>query len=152
MPNPAIDNKNGETPQINDKALSALPDNSKYIPKKIPVETILELRNKGLSMSQVATLLGCTKPNIVNRLKSINHKLNTLKDYKSNIGDILALKHRSVINHLTNDKLKDASAYQLVGMSGILFDKWRIAEDKSTQNIGIIHSDIAAIKAQEGDK
>ena len=103
-------------------------------PKQIPIETIMEYRRKGLSMSDVARIVGCSKPNIVQRLNRMNAELVQVDHYKSNRADFLALKQMRMLNQITEPKLKDASAYQLAGMFGILYDKERLERGQSTSN------------------
>lgn len=106
-------------------------------PKNIPIESILELRNKGLSLSQVGKVLGCSSVNVSNRLKQYQPTFERLEHFKKNTSDIFTLKLSEVINALTLDEIKKASP-QVKGMLiGILYDKLRLEKGLSTQNISV---------------
>ena len=120
-------------------------------PKGIPIETILEYRKKKLSCAEIGVLLGCDKSNISRRLQPYQDDIDNLDLYKTHRADIIALTGRQILKHLTPDRLEKASAYQLAGMYGILYDKERLERGQSTANIHSIHDDIAAIKSLKGD-
>ena len=126
--------------------------NAKYRPKNIPIETILEYRNKGLSPPQIAKLLNCNKSNIFRRLQKIDQELNHFQNYKKHRADIIGLKSRQILKHMDDAKLEKASAYQLAGMFGILYDKERLERDKSTQNVGMVLQNIAYLRTIDDDK
>ena len=124
-------------------------DISKYAPKYIPIESIIEYYRKGLSKTDIAKVLGCHHSNISNRLKPYLDEIETLDVYKAHRADVIALKGKEILKNITPDKIEKASAYQLTGMYSILYDKERLERGESTANIANIHGDIAAIKAQE---
>ena len=105
--------------------------------KNIPIESILELREKGLTMEQTAKILDCTTANISKRLKQHTPIFERIERFKRHRADIFTLKQAEVINALTPDEIKKAPA-QVKGMLlGILYDKERIERGLSTQNISV---------------
>ena len=137
---------------MTDNQTEALPDMSKYIPKDIPIESIVEYRSRGMSYNEIATLTGCTKSNVIQRLQTVNAQIDALPNYKKHRADVIALTGRRILSHLTQDKLKAASAYQLTGMYGILYDKERLEREQSTANISIRMATIAALQREIEDK
>ena len=105
-------------------------------PKGIPLEKIIKLRSKGLSLKEVANVLGCSEANISLRLKDHLDDLDALDDFKQVRGDTLALYQRKLINSLNTGDIQKASPYQRVGMFGILYDKERLERGQTTENIG----------------
>jgi len=131
-----------------DSMTGNLPDTIDTKPprKTIPIELILEYKAKNLTTREIAALVGCDHSNIVRRLQRVSDKIATLPQYKRNLSDVLLVKQREVLNHVTEAKLKDCSGYQLVGMQKLLYDQWRLETDQSTSNVATIHQDIAALK------
>jgi len=136
----------------NSPDLTNLPKKSKYAPKYIPTESILEFRSKGLTHAQIAQLLGCNRSAITQRLLKIDSELQNLDNYKKHRADVIMLKGRQVLKNITPSKLQKASAYQLAGMFGILYDKERLERDKSTQNVGMVLQNIAYLRTIDDDK
>jgi len=105
-------------------------------PKGIPLEKIIKLRSKGLSLKEVANVLGCSEANISLRLKDHLDDLDALDDFKQVRGDTLALYQRKLLKSLSSGDIQKASPYQRVGMFGILYDKERLERGQTTENIG----------------
>jgi len=116
-------------------------------PKYTPIEKILKYRKQGLSLPEIGGILGISKQAVHQRLQPYAEELENLEDYKEHRADILALKGRQILKNIDNDRLEKASAYQLAGMYGILYDKERLERGESTHNIASIHSDIQELKA-----
>ena len=107
-------------------------------PKGIPLEKIIKLRAKGLSLEEIAGALGCSIANISIRLKDHMEDLDALNDFKEAKADTLALYQRKLINSLNTGDIQKASPYQRVGMFGILYDKERLERGQTTENIGYV--------------
>jgi hypothetical protein len=130
---------------MTDTALQTVNDieNEKNIPELkfnelttvIPISKIIELRNKKLTYSQIGKILGCSRENICMRLQPFRHSIENIKQVKDNRADTLAVISDTVLNSLTIEDIKKASAYQRVGMFGILYDKERLERGESTQNV-----------------
>jgi len=104
-------------------------------PKGIPIEVIITYRKKGLTTQEIGTLLGCSHSAIVQRLRDYKGYIDNIGAIKQNKSDLLHIKQAQLLNHLTLDEIKKASAYQKVGMFGLLYDKARLEDNKSTSNV-----------------
>jgi len=118
------------------ESLPTITDTASPAPKNIPIESIIEYRRKGLTTREIATLLNCSHPNIVQRLQTLTDDVDSLDSYKIHRADILALNGRKLLSKITDEKLQKASAYQLAGMYGILYDKERLERGQTTANVG----------------
>ena len=104
--------------------------------KFIPISAIIELMEvKGLNQAQTAKVLGCSKPNISNRLKALDYTPGYLKSFKDNRADVLSALQAQIVKHITPEKLQKASAYQLTGMMSLLHNQERLERGQSTENI-----------------
>ena len=105
---------------------------------KIDLEKALRYRlHNNMSYEEIGDLMGVCKQSVHKRLQPYLHDIEdipTLKKYKS---DIIHAKQLKILTELTDEKLKESTAYQLTGMFGILYDKARLEDDKSTQNVDI---------------
>lgn len=111
-------------------------------PKGIPISKIIELRNKHLTFKEIGKIVGCSKQNVVERLQPYRQEIENLQSYKENRADVLAVVNSKILNSLSDEDIKNASAYQKVGMFGILYDKERLERGQAT---GITeHRDIQA--------
>ena len=86
-------------------------------------------------MSQIAKILGCSKPNIVMRLKKIGYEVDSLNNFKEAKADILELELKRNIQSITDADRKKASYYNKVVSIGILIDKIQLLTGKATSNI-----------------
>ena len=129
-----------------------LPIPSTYAPKGIPIEKIIEYRRKGLSVRAIATLVGCSHTNIVERLQAVSNDIDTLPEYMIHKADILTLTGKRIINHLTDDKLQKASAYQLTGMYGKINQHDRLERDLSTANTMTVIADLEALRKERDEQ
>ena len=102
----------------------------------IHMERIIALRNKGLSLAEIAGVLNCSKQNIHERLQGYAEDIDALQDFKDNKADTLAVYQRRMLNSLTPGDIKSASPYQRVGMFALLYDKERLERGQTTENIG----------------
>lgn len=118
--------------------------------KGIRLAKIIALRKKGLSVNEVARALGCTPENIMNRLQSEGldrFDPSVVESYRKAESDILAFQETRLLGGLTDQKIKKAGVKDLGITFGIMFDKRRLSEGKSTANIATY----AFIRRQQGD-
>ena len=113
-----------------------------YAPKGIPLDRVRELiTTRGMSYAEAAKILGCSKVTVWQRCQ--RHGImsqGSIKRFRAHRADVLANKQAMILNTLTEEDIKAQSAYQRVGMFGILYDKERLELDKSTENIaGLQH-------------
>ena len=89
-----------------------------------------------LSYSQIAAIQGVTKQAVHQRIKDLLPIPET-RVYQDHRADILANLQLKLLSHLDERRLKKASAYQLVGSAGLLYDKERLERGQSTANHAI---------------
>ena len=119
--------------QAQENSTNETSDTSKYAPKNIPIDLIIDyIENKGLNQTETAKLLGCDSSNISRQIAKYNIKPGYLKKFKNGRADILAFYQKVVLSYLTSDKLKKASAAKLATIFGILYDKERL--ERMAQN------------------
>lgn len=126
-----------------------------YEHKDIPIARIIELRNKQLTYQEIANLLGCTKENICQRLRPYKQTIDNLKSVKEHRADTLTVVSSSILNSLTEEDIKKSSAYQKVGMFGVLYDKERLERGQVTEITGHAHisgtiQDLMALARERG--
>lgn len=125
------------------------PDKPDTAPKGIPIETILELRNKNLTLEQIGKIVGCTKQTVSQRLKDYEPTFQKIEHLKKHRADILTLKQGEILNALTEDEIKKASP-QVKGMLfGILYDKERLERGQSTENISVFSRVVEAADSDD---
>ncbi len=112
------------------------------IEDSIPIAKIIELRNKELSYQEIASILGCSLQNIHQRLQPFRQSIEYLQAIKDNRADTLTVIGDSILTSLNHKDLQKASAYQKVGMAGLLHNMERLERDKSTANVAHVHKGI----------
>jgi len=137
MPNDIEHNMQNSIEQNIPNSITDVNDPSPYAPKDIPLQKLIELRSKGLSYQEIAKIVGCSKPNVFYRLQEYKEEIDNLEAFKKHRADILSLKQSQILNSLTIEDIKECSAYQRVGMFGILHQNERLARDQSTGNIAV---------------
>ena len=116
--------------------------------KNIPIELLIDYRSKGLTLTEIAKLVGCDHSNVSRRLNALIEDIDSLPKYKQNRADIMALKGKQALNSITSEKLQKASPSQAAMVYGVLYDKERLERDQATANVNImasIHTDITGI-------
>jgi transcriptional regulator len=121
-------------------------------PKKIPIEYILELRDKKLSPTEIAKRLECSIANITQRLKRYDERIGSVEAFKKHRAEVMAEKQKEVLGHLTEEKLKKANAKDLCIVYGTLYDKERLERGQSTTNVGLQASVKIAEDIASGNK
>lgn len=86
--------------------ISSLPDNSIYSRKGIQLQKLVALRQKGLSYDQVAKAAGCSKANVILRLRGLPG-CEEVEAYKENRANIFAGYQEKILSiHLTDAMIK----------------------------------------------
>lgn len=125
--------------------------------KNISLEEMIDFSEKGLTHAQIGQMVGCSAANVTARFGKVGYTPERLKAYKLHRADIFTEKQRQIMDAISPAKLEKSTAYQLVGMGGILYDKERLERGESTQNIAYadmakngqdINSEIATLKAE----
>lgn len=115
--------------------LPNLPEPSPYAPKGLSVDKMIALRDKGLSFQQIADIMKCSKKNVIQRLEYVGYDQEKIDHYKNNRADILVLDQLRYRSHITNAKLKKASASDLSKMVSFKYNEERTERGLSTENI-----------------
>jgi len=113
-------------------SLTTLPDST---PKGIPIADIIEYRERGLSYAEVAKLVGCSKPNVIERLQTAGKEIEATNNYKKHRADTFANMGSRLINSFTPGDIKKMSGLQKATAVGIFYDKERLERDLSTDNV-----------------
>ena len=103
--------------------------------------------NNNLSYRQIADMQGVTPQAIHSAIKDLLPVPET-KTYKENRADILAHIQLKLLSQLDDDRLKRMPAASAVLAACQLYDKERLERGMSSENIQLIHADIAKIKGQ----
>jgi len=106
--------------------------------KNIPIETIIEYRNRGLSYTEIAKLTGCSRQNVHQRLETVEYSKEDLDHFKKHRGDVFAFLQSKLLNSIDSDAIKGMQPYQRIIGASIMYDKERLEQGKSTGNINIL--------------
>ena len=127
--------------------LATTPDASQDLPvitEEIPMARIIELYKKELTHAEIGAILGCSAPNITQRLQRVKGHIDALPAIKNHTSDMLhMIKHKNLSELLARD-IKDESYHSLTVDTGIIYDKARLEDDKSTSNIAHVHEGYTA--------
>ena len=106
----------------------------------IPIAKMLKLKldHPNLSYEKIGKLLGCTKANVIQRLRPYKDEIESLPAFKKNRGDILAIVQNKLLNSISLDDIKGASLLQKVTAMGVLYDKERLETGQSTSNTSVL--------------
>ena len=122
-------------------------------PKMIPIERMLQLKDKNLTDEEIATILGCNRSNVSRRLAEHAPRLQRIDNYKKYRADVLTDLQIKVLDNVTDAKLKESSATQLITGMAILYDKERLERGQSTSNMsvaGLVESHSVNLEALSG--
>ena len=108
--------------------------------ESIPIAKLIELRtqNPNLTYQQIGDMVGCSKVNVINRLKPYKEEIESLPTFKKSRGDIFALVQSKLLNSITVDDIKDASLLQKTTAMCQLYDKERLETGQSTSNTSVL--------------
>ena len=106
-------------------------------PPRIPDDTLITLRDKGLSIQAIAAATSMPAANVWERLKKLGYAsldaATKVKD-KAELLDLLQLR---ILDSITPDVIEKSSLLQRVTAAGILYDKGRLERGLSTANLAI---------------
>jgi hypothetical protein len=129
-------------------------------PKGIELNQIvsLKLNNPRLTIPEAEKILGCSKQNIYQRLATIGETwaslIDSIEKFDNKEISLLSFKKKLALDSLTPEKLQKESAVQNSTVYCQLFDKQRLLQEKSTENIalGVIVEDRKAIDTEVEEK
>ena len=101
-----------------------------------------------LNSYQVAKLCDTDHSHVIKTLQRYEIDKQNVIHYKNNRADILADLQHKLLSSITIDEIKKAPlGTRILGMAQ-LYDKERLERGMSSENIQLIHADIAKIKGQ----
>lgn len=121
----------------------AYQDDQVIVPPDLPIRLnvsnakLIELRQKGLSYSQIEKLTGIDSSTAFCRLKAIGYKDGDINAFKAHRADILTLKQINLLNALNEKTIAAMPGRDLVVATGILYDKERLERGQSSINIDL---------------
>lgn len=128
-------------------------------PKKAPHMITEGDKSKVMSLTfgtkmtgpEIAEATGLSPSSVYN----IQHELERNKDlidlYKARRADILACQQVRADKHLTDEKLEESSAVELVNITDKLFKMERLERGETTENVGVMVAYINKIKEEDRD-
>ena len=121
--------------------------------KDISLIRLIELKKKGLSFQEVAAIAKSSKQNVQQRLEPFMDAIQHLDAIKEHRADHLTVISHSVLSSLTGEDIQKASAYQRVGMAGLLHNMERLERGQSTANVAYadMGRSVAAAEARKAD-
>ncbi len=107
------------------------------IAKKAPfsLEEMVDLRGKGVSLSQIGRMAGISKQAVSQRLKSSGLAPEEIREFTKDRSLILRGKQKLVLSAITPEKVKTMSVRDAAVAAGILIDKQRLIDGESTANV-----------------
>ena len=114
--------------------------------KKIPIELLIDLKEKGLSHAQIGKVVKCSPQNITQRLQA--EGLETLAEYKENKDAVFEHLQQKIIKSIADEDIKKAPFGSRVTAAAILEDKIRLVRGQSTENKSVLVAELKS--AQEG--
>jgi predicted DNA-binding protein YlxM (UPF0122 family) len=112
-----------------------LPAPNSSAPKGIPLSKIVALHAKGISLSEIAAVVGCSKQAISDRLKGTN--LDDLRDYQDNKPLHMTHLQKRLVDSLSDADITKMSPYQRIIGSAILEDKFMPKQQQTTNVLAI---------------
>lgn len=110
---------------------------SKYRPKYIPIQDIIEYLRKGLTQAEVARLYGVHPSSISAMMSRHRVSLQSLDTLKKHRADVFASISARILNSITEKDITSATLLQKLTAIGIIYDKERLERGKSTANISV---------------
>ena len=99
---------------------------SKYAPKNATKTIITMATNTDASATEIAKTANVSTQAVYQTLERHGISYKRLESYKNNRADILAGMQTKILKHIDEARLKKASAFQLIGSLGLLYDKERL--------------------------
>lgn len=116
----------------------------KHAPSKYDIKKMIQLRNQGASMGDIAKVTGAPKSSVHLILKEVKSMLvpsEQLEEYRANqaaVMDSIGMVYGQRL--LDQDAIKGASALQAASVLGIVTDKSRLIRGESTSNSIVLHA------------
>jgi hypothetical protein len=101
------------------------------------VELIAALGLCNGNITKTAEQLGVSRAAVIKRKKTIPEGViaPTIKEFRKERADVFAHIQRACLQYITPEKLKKASLQQIGTLFGIMYDKERLEQNLSTENV-----------------
>ena len=123
--------------QLTSQEVPGTPKNGSSAHKNIPLIRVLELRKKGLSFNEIGAIVGCSHQDVQQRLAPFTEALEHLPTIKEHRADLFTVYGHGILSSLQAEDIAKASAYQRVGMAGLLHNMERLERGQSTANVSV---------------
>ena len=99
-------------------------------PKYIPIESLIQYADKGLSYEQIGKQVGCSSANVSNRFKSFGYTPERVRAFNQSKTSILSVLQANILNSIDIESIKKAPLQTKVWCYGVLHDKQADLERK----------------------
>ena len=103
----------------------------------VPIGRMIALRKRKLSYSEIGAIVGCTKQNVQQRLQPFVQRVDHLQEIRDAKIDQMVIVESMMLDELTIRNYKGESLRDIAVSHGIMVDKRRLEEDKSTSNVAV---------------
>lgn len=121
----------------------------------ISLEEMVDLKAKGLSLAQIGKMAGISKQGVSQRLKASGLDPAEIGQFKRDKSLILHAKQKILLEHITPERVKTMTVRDATVSLGIIYDKTRLQDDKSTVNLADhftqVNISLTALKSDEID-
>jgi DNA invertase Pin-like site-specific DNA recombinase len=93
-----------------------------------------------LSQQSVADEAGVSRRTVSEVLAKYSINQDELEDYRANQADILLGLQKRISKSISDEEIKKAPFRDKIVAAGILYDKYRLQTNQSTQNVASLHS------------
>jgi len=104
---------------------------------KINLAKLIELRSKGLTVTEIGKYFDCSKQAVSQSLDRFDSDPLHLKDFKEKKADVYEFIQSEVIHSLDRESIHKTPFTQRIVSVGILEDKIRLIRGQSTGNISV---------------
>lgn len=99
---------------------------------------IIKLKAKGYNLKEIAEKLDLSYGHVKNVSSAFKYDKDALEHFKQNQADCILNLAKDVLSTLTLEDVMQVNAYQRAVIFSILYEKYRLVSNQSTQNINII--------------
>lgn len=118
---------------------------------KIDVAKAVEMRLRGLTLEEIGNQFGATKGAVHQAISKYCPDAMDVRVYKHNESDLITALKSKVLYSMNDEKIDGMSGLQAVTAFGILTDKQRLIDGKSTANIeSVINSAMDLANEKDG--
>lgn len=106
------------------------------------IEEIADLRGKGVSLAQIARMRGVSRQAIAQTIKRHGIAPEDVETFKKGKSALLHAKQKILLDHITPERVRTMAVRDATVSFGIIYDKTRLQDDKSTANLAAQFTEI----------